>query len=96
MIRFTTKQWVDILSFMRVGKPMRISTDAIADSDVELYVNTVQKEDGSGCSFNFWGRTAEPGRSIKGYFNERKQSGHYEYFAETKAADLVITHKDLK
>lgn len=48
---------------------------------VTVNLDQIQREDGSGKSFNFWGYNASTGKKVRGYYNAGRGKGHIVYLA---------------
>ena len=43
---------------------------------VTVHLTQIQREDGSGKSFNFWGFDASTHKQVRGYYNAARGKGH--------------------
>ncbi|PIR52428.1 hypothetical protein COU77_00295 [Candidatus Peregrinibacteria bacterium CG10_big_fil_rev_8_21_14_0_10_49_16] len=76
----TTGKFLEALS--GEGDSLTVTFTLEGGNTATVRITQVQREDGSGCKFNFWGRTVPNTVYVYGFYNSRSGKGFIEYNAK--------------
>lgn len=73
------QSFVDGLLGMGVNRENGITFILEGRNTVTVHLSQIQREDGSGKSFNFWGYNTSTHKQVHGYYNAGRGKGHIVY-----------------